>query len=118
MNTKASDIHTNGMPKRYKYSLYPKIAGYVLAPLIATFFLGVGTFLLKKDSVGAGLLCLLFAVMFILLIMLTSLTYAPIIISEEGISAYKLSWRMKSIRWQDVKKIQKMRFWNMGAKGC
>jgi hypothetical protein len=110
------DAHADGARKRYRYSLYPKIAGYVLAPLFAAFFTGLAIFLFEQGAVGVAVLCLLFAIGIVLLIALTSLTYAPIDISDEGIAAYKLGWKMKSTRWQDVKKIQKMRFWNMGAR--
>lgn len=109
-----SDV--TGTSKRYRYRLYPKIAGYVLAPLFTAFFTGLAIFLFEQGAIGVAVLCLLFAIGIALLIVLTSLTYALIGISDDGITAYKLGWKMKSIRWQDVKKIQKMRFWNMGAR--
>ena len=116
MTATVGDAHADGMRKRYRYSLYSKIAGYVLAPLFTAFFTGLAMFLFKQGAIGVAILCLLFAVGIALLIVLTSLTYAPIGISDDGIAAYKLGWKMKSVRWPDVKKIQKMRFWNMGAR--
>jgi hypothetical protein len=105
-----------GMSKRYGYKLYPKIAGYVLAPLFTTFFTGLAIFLFEQGVIGVAILCLLFAIGMALLIVLTSLTYAPIGISDQGITAFKLGWKMRFIRWQHVTKIQKMRVWNMGAR--
>jgi len=108
--------NVTGTAKRYRYKPYPKIAGYVLAPLFTAFFTGLAIFLFQQGAPGVAILCLLFAIGIALLIALTSLTYAPIGITDDAITAYKLGRRMKSIRWQDVKKIQKIRFWNMGAR--
>jgi hypothetical protein len=109
-----SDV--DGASHRYRYKLYPRMVGYVLASLLIAFFTRLAAFLFGQHSIGVAVLCLLFAVGIALLIVIAALTYAPISISDYGIVTYKLGWRMKSIRWQDVTKIQKMRFWNMGAR--
>lgn len=98
--------------KHYEYTLYPKIAGRVLAPLLAAMFAGLALLLFEKGITGLAITFLLFALGWILLVAIGALVDAPIHISDEGIAASKMGWTTKGICWQDVISVKKRHLYN------
>jgi hypothetical protein len=85
-------------------------------PIVSLINLGLGALLLEVGSVFFGALLILFAAGFVFLIAFGSLMCCSITVSDEGIASHNFGRTLKSIRWQDVTKIKKVRRWNAGSR--
>jgi hypothetical protein len=106
--------------RTHKYGPSQLIETYVAVPALASLALGFGVFFLAAANVTGsstvGAFFLLGAALVWFGATTAWLAYSPLVLDAEGVTAHKLGWKLKTIRWEDVKKIEKRRVsnWNAG----
>jgi hypothetical protein len=99
----------------HKYPVRQLIANYVITPIIALLCFSFGIFVLDQSYV-AGALCVGFGFFVALMNLMLLLIFSRIVVSDGGISAHNFGRMLKFIRWENVKKIDKVRQWNAGSR--
>jgi len=100
----------------HSYPFSQTVITYLLMPVVSLISIGLGVFLLTAGSAIVGAFLALFGPCLLFLSAFGSLMCSSIAISDEVIAAHNFGRTLRSIRWEDVTKITKVRRWNAGSR--
>ena len=100
----------------HKYPLSQLILTYLLMPGVALVSFGLGMLWLELGTSVVPVLFFLCAAWLVCLAAFGSLMSSSIATSDEAIAAYNYGRMLKSVRWQKIAKVKKVRRWNAGSR--